>query len=218
MHNNEFLFNFLKKCRISLDFLESIAFVIFWVLMIYGFDKPYVAGLTLLSVAIHEMGHECCMFAISGERGRIRGVANGFKMQSKKHLSYREEIWLYASGALANLIAALLALPIKAIGGVYTDTFVALNLTTAISNLLPVRNYDGYGVIRSLINRHGAPLWAHRLLSGVSLSVSFLTVVLSLYLMSIYGEGYWIYGVFFFAMLSELDNVFGNQKTGFMEI
>lgn len=211
MHINEFL----SKFNGFLCFLEGSTAMFFWVLIIYGFGSPFVAGLTLISVLIHECGHECCLLLINGRGGRILGRANGFRIKNEDTLSYSKEIWLYASGAVANFATALLALLIGITFEIHVNTFIIVNMITAISNLLPVRSYDGYGILRSLIDRCCAPLWAYRALDTISLAVSSFAVTLSLYLMWSFGEGYWIYGVFLISVISELDNLFGKQKTGF---
>lgn len=207
MHINEFLCKSSKIERV-IHVLESVLSVLFWVLMLYGFEEAHVASTTLLCVLIHEIGHECWLLFTTGGFGTIKGITTGFKIKRKRMLSYGKELGLYLSGAGANLVAVVVALPFIKSGNEYAEIFAALNAATAAANLLPVRGYDGYGAIMTCLDAAEATLHLYRILEIISCLISVLAVMLSLYLMARVGEGYWIFAVFFVAMLSELDSIF----------
>ena len=48
--------------KIVTVFTEVLS-VVFWVLVIFGFDLPYVAVLTIAAALIHELAHLTAIFA-----------------------------------------------------------------------------------------------------------------------------------------------------------
>lgn len=208
MHINEFL----TKCKQILHIGESVGSVLFWIFALYGFDMPYIAGITLICAMIHESGHECFLIYNIGNGGRLYGTPRGFRIKRYVRMSYGSEIGLYAAGPFANLAVALSALPFYSALDGYISVFITVNIATAVSNLMPVKGFDGYGIIRTLLDGRGASLPFYKILDGISLTLCMLFVLLSLYLMARFGEGYWIFAVFFTSMLAELNNMFGSKK------
>ena len=160
------------------------------------------AGLTLISAITHECGHEACLFLSGGRGGRIRARLSGFGIRSTARGSYGEEILLYFSGPLANFMLALIFSTLTVPLGDFARIGAFINLATGISNLLPVPGYDGYGIIRTLLDSRSAPRIFYRLLSGISLLFTSVASFLALYLLSRVGDGYWIYAIFISATLS----------------
>lgn len=181
----------------------SILPIIFWVSLIFGFDVPYVAMLTIISAILHEMGHCITIYALTGKNGEVRGHSSGFRIRRTEALTYKKEILILLSGAAVNIALYLIALPFgNALDG-YVRVFALVNLATGLSNLLPLEGYDGYGAISEALRSLGRADLLKRLeiLSFVlSVSVTFL----ALYLIDRFGEGYWIFGLFFFTVLSKL--------------
>ncbi len=201
MHFNEFENVFMYFLRRFCDFLC----IVFWFLVMFGFDKPYIAALTVVCAVIHEVGHELCFLRFCGRFRMPAGRINGLKFRAGKLLSYTEEILTYASGPLANLVAAAAALFASLFVGEYALTFAVLNTVTAMSNLLPIKGQDGYGIASKIIMAKELDDRLGRALEALSLICSALLCFFSLYLLREVGEGIWIFGVFYISLLSSLN-------------
>ena len=176
-----------------LRWLEGAALpVLFWVSLIYGFDEPCVAGLTIAAALLHELGH---LFALllMGESGSLRGHISGFRI--KKEMGYKRELLLLAAGPFTNLGLALALMPLSGVGGGYIGLFSEINLLSGITSLAPIEGYDGYGIIKRLLALSGS-LHRESVLSALSFTISCALVFLSLYLMLRAGGGWWLFGVF----------------------
>ncbi len=190
----------ISALRRLCNFLPTV----FWGLLIYGFDAPYMANITILSIIIHEVGHVLSLFLLRKEQN-IRGVINGIRLSPKQSLSYREELLVALGGPLVNIIVGglLLALPFSK---EYIKAFAVMNLLTALSNLLPTQGSDGYRIIKSAL----ALIFGREYffaLDIVSIVISILITLSALFLMLKIGEGYWIYCLFLYNSLSILENL-----------
>ena len=182
----------------------SVLPIIFWVSLIFGFDAPYVAILTLVSAVAHELGHCVAIHALSGRDTRVMGHSSGLRIRRTESLAYGKEIAILLAGPLVNVALCIALLPLGAPGG-YLWTFALVNLATGLSNLMPLEGYDGYGAICELMRALGREERI-KVLEMISFVLSTAVTFLSLYLIERFGEGYWIFGLFFFAMLSKLVN------------
>lgn len=182
------------------DFMERLLPILFWALLIFGFDIPYVAILTIICAVIHEGGHIIALFAFKkAKRGMLYGDISGFRIRTGR-LSYKEEFFCAISGPVANIIVFLVLLPIY--NSEYIYTFGILNLMSALSNLLPIEGYDGYRALRAVIGIFSNdPTKGEGVLDYISFLFSVIMSFLSLYLMLKIGEGYWIFAVFASTML-----------------
>lgn len=197
----------LTRYRI-IEFLKllsgSILPIVFWVSLIFGFDVPYIAVLTLVCAAVHEIGHSVAISLFKGKK-ELRGHSSGFRIRKGGILSYSSEIAILLAGPLVNICIFLLTLPFgNALSG-YVRILGFINLATGISNLLPIEGYDGYGALCMILRSRGV---AHliRLLEAFSFMLSVFITFVALHLIDVFGEGYWIFGLFFFMMLSKLIN------------
>lgn len=198
MHNNEIkskLLYIIKK-------FERFLPLIFWLFFLYGFDEPYIAGLTVIAALIHECGHEGLLLWRTGSTSPIKSVLSGMRITKSHALSYRDEVLLYLFGPLANILAAAISLLLFPIFGDTVFPFSVINIASAVANLLPIEGYDGYGAIRALLLQRDARELAYRVLSAISLSLISLLAFLSLYLMDRLDGGYWIYAVFISLLIS----------------
>ena len=181
--------------------LCSILPVFFWLFLIFGFEEPIMAIVTICSALLHEMGHIGYIMIAKRINPDIRGVVSGFRIRSGGNLSYDEEIRTYLSGPAVNVLLFVLC---SFLGLFSEDLFFMaafINLATALSNLLPIDGYDGYGAIMAMINKHELGDSAVRCLTYLSTALVFIFCILSLYLLDRRGEGFWIFAVFFFSML-----------------
>lgn len=197
MHINE-------RVMLIFSVIEKLLPIVFWLLFLYGFDEPAVAGLTLIAAVIHECGHEFYLLFKRGHTSSLRGSLTGFRISTTAGLSYFEEAMLYFCGPLANFIAAAFSYVFLCFGSEYTMLFSIINIASGLANLLPVEGYDGYGIIRAVLSHLNAGKSAYMLLSAISLTVIFTMCFVSLYLMDRLDSGYWIYAVFITALISKI--------------
>lgn len=188
--------------------LESILPAFFWGFLIFGFEEPYMAMLSIIAAIIHEGGH---IFSIMLRRGRpmLRGVISGFRIRSGGVVTYREELLTYLAGPLANLVAFIVLSLLSLLFGEWAAMAAVINLITALSNLLPIEGYDGYGILRTYIHMRESGEWALRLMERISSALIFILCIFSLYLIDRMGGGYWIFAVFFVSMIKCIRNELG---------
>lgn len=182
----------------------SVLPIIFWVSVIFGFDTPCVAILTIIAAVIHELGHYFAIAILSGG-GVLRGHSSGFRIKRQEALSYGKEIAVLLAGPGMNIAFFIICLLFADHLDGYVKLFGYINLATGLSNLLPLEGYDGYGALRELFYFSGKeePV---RKLEAFSFAVSVFLTFISLYLIDRFSEGYWIFGLFFVATLSKLAN------------
>lgn len=190
--------NFLRY--MSYTFLPCV----FWLLVVFGFDEPYIAILTLIAAAIHESGHFIAIRAVSGKGARLGGAINGLRIRCPDGISHLGRIAILSAGIAFNLASAVILYLLGRIWGDYFTDFSYVNLATAVSNLLPEESYDGYGIVRELLE--------HKERSVIPLvRISFLFTValtfLSLFFIGRYGSGYWIFFLFFSSLFQKISKM-----------
>ena len=176
--------------------------VIFIVLIVFSFDPPLIAAMTLISALVHEIGHLTPAFLKNSTAFSLpRGDLSGFRILRRKKISYREELEILILGPLFNFFFSILLFILGLFFGSYFFLFALISLMTMLSNLLPIRGYDGYKIILALVclSRRD-PIKAEKALNAVSFFLCALILFLSLYLLLRLGLGYWISAL----ILSEL--------------
>ena len=193
--------------------LEHSLIMLFWVLLIFGFDTTYTAILTIASALIHEFGHILCLFFVNSKSLTIpKTNLSGFRIKLPS-ISYKQELACAISGPLANLTVAFLSFLLNLyLHSPYLETFEILNALTAFSNLIPIEEYDGYKILLAVFSPLKALDTIEYWLRMLSLIISAAFTLLSLYVMLKIGEGYWFFGVFFTLTLR---SVIKNQKANF---
>ena len=181
---------------------------LFWLSVIFGFDAPYVAIITLLAALIHECGHICALLYTSGGLEMPHGHIFGFRIRKRNVLSYRDEILILALGPLANIFVSMFLSPFLKLGGEYLEVFIFINTSTALSNLLPADGYDGYGILFEIFEYFG---YSTKKLEVISLLTCIVLTFLSLYLIGKFSAGYWIFGVFFVSLTSKISKLVKNN-------
>jgi Zn-dependent protease len=83
-------------------------------------------------------------------------------------------------------------------------SFAVINLLTAVSNLIPIRGFDGHRILIGLLSGRLSQDGLDRVSRGLTLSISAAVALLSLFFMMKIGEGYWIFVVFFVVMCREI--------------
>ncbi len=184
--------------------IEPLLTVAFWIILIFAFDDAYTAVATLIAALAHEAGHKLAFFFFNSKASLPLPRLYGFRIKGQEHLSYGKDIVCAVAGPFTNIFMCLLGLPIlfKSPDAYYV--FAVVNVATAVTNLLPVKGYDGYKLLRSLISLFSdSKLFINIIEIFSFLSICSLTFI-SLYFIKSFGEGYWIFGIFFFAMISEI--------------
>ena len=199
MHNNEIL---VYLIRFSSRIQEILA-VVLWILLIYGFDEPYLAGLTIIAALVHECGHLIFIKYKFEGKFKAEGRLSGPRFCHRTYMNYGSEMLLYLSGAIANLLTALISLPFIGFGG-YFSAFFTVNLATALTNLLPLSGHDGRGALNAALQKFSAPKCAFLVIKSVCTALAALGCILGLFLLVRFGEGYWLFAIFYFSLLSEL--------------
>ena len=199
MHNNEKKGLFLNTAA----FLSNFLGIFFWITAIYGFTEAGSAGLILLAAGVHEIGHTFFIWRLGRRTALPVGRATGFIIKGGGYRSYGEEAAVLLGGVIANLAFATATLPFLLINSAYAGEVIVINLSTAAGNMLPVRGNDGYGLIRCIFDRVGAGKAPYAMLRMLSFTIILCACALSLYALARYGEGYWIFGLYFSLLLRE---------------
>ena len=184
---------------------SSVLPIIFWISLIFGFDSPYIAILTIISAVMHEIGHSAAISLLSKSEVTIKGHATGFRIKRSGMMTYKNEIAVLLSGPAINIAVFILTVPFGNVMSGYVRIFGYINLATGVSNLLPFEGYDGYGALMMLFRSRGKEHLVGRL-ELVAFILSILVTFAALHLIDVFGEGYWIFGLFFFTVLSKLAN------------
>ena len=184
----------------------SVLPIIFWVSVILGFDAPYVAVLTILSAVIHEIGHCAAISLLTEKSAKLNGHTTGFRIRHREIISYSDEIKILLAGPGSNIVIFLISLCFGNILSGYVKVLGYINLATGISNLLPLEGYDGYGAFSAFLRSHGKQNHL-RILESFSFIFSVVLTFISLHIIDAVGEGYWIFGLFFFTFISKLVNL-----------
>ena len=181
--------------------------VLFIVLIIFSFDTPLIAMMTLISAAIHEIGH-LVPALLSGKSylSLPRGDLSGFRIAKKRSITYRDELKILIFGPLFNFLFSLLLFVLGLFFGEYFYLFATISLMTMLSNLLPINGYDGYKIILCLICLSRADAQSGRkILEGISFFLCSLIILLSLYFILRLGVGYWIFAIVLSELLRAID-------------
>ena len=177
----------------------------FWLMIMLSIDDISICILTLLAVTLHEIGHiGAYIFLKKWKISLPRDKINGLKIHTGGGLSYFEELIITLCGPFANILVFFLLLPFSAISQ-YLYIFGVINLFCAITNLFPIRGYDGYGILNAYFSlRCTTPRC--EVLEFISIVfTSLITITFSLTIF-ITGEGYWIFAVFFIHLIKEILN------------
>ena len=199
MYFTKSLLVIFNTCR----WLVKILPAVFWILVIFGFDSPPVALSTLFCAAVHELGH-ISAYKILGGGATIRSSHDGLRLHSKRIYSYPELTFIAAMGPLFNFAAAIICLPFLGLFGGFFKLLSILNLLTGISNLFPVKGYDGYNIAKVVLANFTEGESAQDILEKISSVIIVFMCFLSLYFILIANTGYWIYFIFLISLIRRL--------------
>ena len=183
---------------------DNILPTLFWLCIMLAFDSGAICILTLISVSVHELGHIFAAFLV--KRGNIslpRATLWGLKIDTGGLISYKEEAIIASGGPMANLLLFLISLPFFTTSQ-YALSLGMINLFTALTNLFPMRGYDGGRIIRSILLSTGRLRLADITVDVLTLTSSATLSVISLIIIMLIGEGWWIFIFFFSVLLGEI--------------
>ena len=173
-----------------------------------GFSDFKMTAFTLIAALLHECGHTLLLILLKKEFSLPTLVASGFRIKTSSLLSYRDEILICAAGPLANVILFVFFIRMAPV-------FAVINLATAISNLLPLPEYDGYKIMSDIISLTLGTEMCDKIMPHITLSISASVVFLSLFMILIFNGGYWIFTIFFIVFLRQIlffENETKNEK------
>lgn len=196
----------MRALRVIYERVLPFLFILFLML---AFDAVWVTVLTLLVAAVHELGHIFAAVVIGiGDMSIPRAVLTGLRIRPGRLLSYREEVIVALGGPLANILAFFALLPLTRVNN-YIITLAAINLLTAVSNLIPIRGFDGQRILTGLLASRVSAVVIDTVTRGLTVGISAAVALLSLIFMMRVGEGYWIFAVFFAILCKE---ILGNRR------
>ena len=170
--------------------------------MLFAFDQPYLAVLTIFSMAWHELFHVLALMRIA-KRAHLRTHLSGLRLFPSGTLSYREERYAAAAGPIGGFIGAFFCLLLSPLAPAYLYDFALCHLLTSLSNLFPIEGYDGYRILQTTLSLRGGD-GTHTTMKKISFVFSAVLSLFSLFLFGILGQGLWASSVFLFSLLCSL--------------
>ncbi len=170
---------------------------LFWIMLMLGFSDAAMTLQTIVAAAIHELGHILVMLILKRDFSLPKAVTSGLRIKTKAPLSYRDEILVCLGGPMINVVFALMFFG-------YAKGFAVINIATALSNLIPLPEHDGYRILYDILLSKGDYEKADFRIRKIALIFSSLALFLSLYLILKLNGGYWIFFIFFFVTIKEI--------------
>ena len=189
-----------------LNSLLNMLSALFWLLLMLSFSGLKMTFLTFLAAATHELGHIAVLLFLKKDFSLPRAVASGFRIKTTSQSSYKEEILISVGGPVINLILALFVYSVS-------TEFAIINLATAFSNLLPMKDFDGYKIVSDSVALVFGCEVSERLMPHLTVFVSSLFVFLSLFMIMFSNGGYWIFFIFFTVLIRQI--LFLQNNTNF---
>ncbi|MEE0928651.1 MAG: hypothetical protein UIG59_05625 [Acutalibacteraceae bacterium] len=141
-------------------------------------DKSGLFAITLLSSALHEMGHLVFIVIFNGRIRSIRFTLGCLGIEYHDNFSKSEEVISLLAGPFTNLILGLIS---KLLG---FNTFCVINMVLGIYNLLPVCGLDGgLIIIKILENKVDNRI--------VTIILDFLTISVAIGFILLFFVGIW---------------------------
>ena len=203
MQINEFYKRYIK-------IFTAAASTLFWLLLIFAFEKPKEGLLTVTAALIHESGHFLFTLIFLKRASTPYGVISGFRIKNEQLLPYRSQLLLYLSGPIMNLAAFAVSFLLPC--AEFARDFALINLFTMLSNLLPVEGYDGFGALKTAASALGVEHLMYPILKWLSFVFTSLMALISLYFMYYLNGGYWIYVIFSISALSFIKKTLKSQN------
>lgn len=192
--------------KFFLNLLLNLLSALFWFLLMLSFSDIKMTILTIIAAGAHELGHVGVLCFLKKDFSLPRAVTSGFRIKTYAQASYKEEIAIAFGGPVINLIFALVFAQTSA-------AFAVINLATALSNLMPMKDFDGYKIVHDFLAIAFGCELSERLMPHITVFVSSLFVFLSLFMIMFFDGGYWIFFIFFTVFLQQI--LFLQNNTNF---
>ena len=181
----------------ALFVIKNLLSFFFWFLLMVAFSDIKIALQTVSAALLHELGHIFALILLKKNFSLPRLVTSGMRIKTHSSLSYKEEIFICAAGPFVNIFLFFVFLP-------HGIEFAIINLATAVSNLLPLTEYDGYKIISDTISLFSDAEKSRNVMPEITVAVSSVAVFLSLFLILRLDGGYWIFAIFFTVLVREI--------------
>ena len=191
-----------KAYKVLKKIITGILPGLFWFFLIFAFDTPAIAILTLCAAAFHELFHIIALIAVNKQSG-INGSYAGLRISVFGHMSYKEELAVSLAGPLSNILLGVILLLFFGTEE-YLVIFGVVNLLTGASNLLPINSYDGHRILLCTLSLIFGCEKAFFITKWVSFFVLTLLCFFSLYVIGKLNAGYFIFLVFFTYFLKSI--------------
>lgn len=161
------------------------------------------------AVFLHEIAHLIAALIIGLKPSHIILFPFGTNLKLKNSIVYSlsEEILLYLSGPLLNIVLCLFCLPFLHKNN-YIQFFYYNNLGLFIFNLLPILPMDGGIVLKKILTRKVGSRRAENILKAISVFLIVLLMTLEIYLLWKNNFNFTI----LFAVIFLTGNIFTNRE------
>ena len=130
-------------------FYNTFPTIVFWAALILS-KKSLVPIIPFCAALFHECGHLITMKLCGRKIETITLFPFGIDIRTRGEItSYKNDLFICASGISVNLILALLCtfLPKNS----YTELFISSNVIFAIINSLPIKTLDGGELVEKIL-------------------------------------------------------------------
>ena len=197
-------FHLYRRLSIFLEKLCRLLFLLFLILMLYGFDSKVGANLSILAAIIHEAGHVIAALLTQAKIKPIKFCYDGLRLPLDIIKTTRKnELFVLLAGPFLNILCSFFILSKT---HPYLYDFGAINLITGIANLLPCHENDGQRILMNLFGQEGGGI---RSVAISALGLFFGMTILFFSLFVTYKTGYalWISSIYLIYTVLELEKM-----------
>ena len=194
-----------KNSRLVTKGLETVsaAIMLFEILVWLVSSAPLESAMTIIAVTLHETAHIAAGKLCRVNFQRVKLSSLGAKLSaSNVILSYPVEIFICASGPLANLSTAAIVFLFFP-GNKALKYLADVSIALALLNLLPIEGFDGGGITKHTVSLLISVDAAEKILKVLSFAALFCIWCVSVYIMMRSGKStsLFLYSLAIFASL-----------------
>lgn len=159
----------LNKIKITFDYLSAAAVCM---MIILSRDSRLAAA--IICTVIHECGHLLVMMRCGCKKAEIKvNLFNAAIIDKERNTrSYKQDAAIICAGPAANLITALIALPVYVLCGIgFAYNILIMSIMLAAFNLLPMESTDGGQLLLLLLKQKLPQDTSQRIMTVISLIV-----------------------------------------------
>lgn len=168
-----------------------------------------VLAISYASIFLHEVAHLIAAVCIGLRSSHIVLYAFGVNLKLKNTLiySFSDEIILYLSGPLLNLIIAVIAIPLTKYGNLWNYLYWN-NLMLSLFNLMPIGPMDGGILLKKFLTRRVGYIVAGKIINIISAVLIVCLVICEIVLIRISSFNFSI----IFISIFLIGNIFTNKE------